>query len=287
MTEVKHSVFQNKALDYNKLLTEQSKGKLLEKILKFPLIAMIKYDGHYCTIEANGGNYTFTSSGGVRYTHSYNSLDLPDGTYIAERIAGKGKLGESRRGVALEGSIGAKYAKPTNIYVIHNRLSGDTYSDILVDLATYIPDSILPQYRNIKDKVELDAYMKEATRDGWEGLMLIQPDYVFKSTKSRHVDFCKYKKRPTADLLCIDFTYGEGKYEGLIGALVLQDSEGRIVSVGSGMTDEDRQQDAEFFIDKVLEIEYEQIADTYIQATFSSDTIGVTIRNDKGVEDID
>ena len=73
----------------------------------------------------------------------------------------------------------------------------------------------------------------------------------------------------------------------MVGSLVLQESTGRLVSVGSGMSDEDRNKPSSYFVGKVVEIEYEQIADTYIQPTFGSDTVGVTLRLDKTEEEID
>ena len=76
-------------------------------------------------------------------------------------------------------------------------------------------------------------------------------------------------------------TEGEGKYKGMIGSLVLQDASGRIVSVGSGLSDAYRSKASIAYIGKVIEIEYEQILDTYIQPTF------VTVRLDKTKEEID
>ena len=125
------------------------------------------------------------------YLNHYLNTHLSDGMYLAERIEGEGKLGD-RVKVALEGRVGAKYAKVSNTYIIHNEV------------------------------------------------LTIQPDYLFRDTKSRTIDFCKYKKRPTADLLCIDVAEGEGKYDKMLGSLVLQDFEGRIVSAGSGLRDNDR-----------------------------------------------
>ncbi len=282
--EKKYPVFQNKALDYNKLLNEQKKGKLLKKILKFPVIAMIKYDGHYCTINVKNGIKTFTSSGGVRYSHDINLDVLPDGKYIAERIIGLGKLGASRRGVALIGSIGSKVAKLDNTYKIHNCIQSICYSTVLINLNKKIPANTCPEWEMICSEAELQAYMKKTVDDGYEGLMLIQPDYIFTNTNSRSIEFCKYKKRPTADLLCVETVEGIGKYIGVIGALVLQDSLGRVINVGSGMSDNDRCKDPGEFIGKVLEIEYEQITDTYVQPTFGSTSVGVIIRDKKEVD---
>ena len=45
----------------------------------------------------------------------------------------------------------------------------------------------------------------------------------------------------------------------MIGSLVLKDSKGRIVKVGSGLDDNDRSKKQPDFIGKVIEVEYEQI----------------------------
>lgn len=116
-------------------------------------------------------------------------------------------------------------------------------------------------------------------RRGWEGSMLIDPDSYYETGK-RVNHAIKLKGRLSADLLCIGYEEGEGKYEGLIGSLILTDSVGRIVKVGSGLDDIARVRTSDFYIGKVIEIEYEQILDTYIQPTFKY------VRLDKTKEDI-
>ena len=85
--------------------------------------------------------------------------------------------------------------------------------------------------------------------------------------------------RLTADLKCIDIIGGEGKYQGLIGSLVLINSSGVTVNVGSGMSDFDRQKPYDYYIGKIVEIKYEQVIDTYIQPIF------ICVREDKTKED--
>jgi len=121
---------------------------------------------------------------------------------------------------------------------------------------------------------------KSLVNDGWEGVMCIEPDSVYRAGK-RVNHMVKLKYRKTADLLCVGVEPGEGKYEGMIGSLVLQDKEGRVVSVGSGLSDNARCEEPSYFIGEVVEIEYEQILDTYIQPTF------VTVRFDKTKDEID
>ena len=122
-------------------------------------------------------------------------------------------------------------------------------------------------------------HAKKLIKEGMEGAMLIRPGSFYQ--KGKRVNYSiKLKYRPTADLLCIGTVPGEGKYTGMIGALVLQDSNSRIVCVGSGLNDIDRKQaNSLSYIGKIIEINYEQILDTYIQPTF------VQVREDKNESD--
>lgn len=123
-------------------------------------------------------------------------------------------------------------------------------------------------------------YAQNLVNKGYEGCMLVEPTSKYHIGK-RVNHSIKLKYRKTADLLCIGTIAGEGKYIGMLGALVLTDSRGRKVRVGSGLSDAVRLQDAEYFIGRVIEIEYEQILDTYIQPTF------ISRRLDKTEEEID
>lgn len=109
---------------------------------------------------------------------------------------------------------------------------------------------------------------KVTVKDGWEGNMCLVPNSMYQIGKRVNYSV-KLKYRKTVDLLCIDVIAGTGKYSEMIGALVLQDSEGRIVSVGSGLDDKDRKPElSDWYLGKIVEIEYEQILDTYIQPVF-------------------
>lgn len=121
-------------------------------------------------------------------------------------------------------------------------------------------------------------YTRDLISVGWEGSMLVEPDSHYHIGK-RVNHSIKLKFRKTVDLLCIGIEPGKGKYDGMIGAVILQDTHGRVVSVGSGLNDYLRSMPARDFIGNIIEIEYEQILDTYIQPTF------IQIRHDKKVSD--
>lgn len=149
---------------------------------------------------------------------------------------------------------------------------------LLDKLVMELPDQFEPVVNRLMTGEQAKKYTEELVKEGWEGTMLIDPDEEYYVGK-RVNHSIKLKYRPTADLRCINVVEGEGKYIGMIGALVLQDKMGRVVRVGSGLSDSDRLMPAEHFIDYVVEIEYEQIIDTYIQPTF------VCIRGDKNASD--
>lgn len=149
------------------------------------------------------------------------------------------------------------------------------YAQTIVKGCTYLSTIIVTEVTGAQAK-ESNI---DLLRRGWEGSMLVEPISFYEIGK-RVNHSIKLKGRKTADLLCIDTELGEGKYMDLIGSLVLEDSEGRRVSVGSGLSDNDRLYHEDFYIGKVIEIEYEQIMDTYIQPTF------IRIRDDKTKKDI-
>jgi ATP-dependent DNA ligase len=120
-------------------------------------------------------------------------------------------------------------------------------------------------------------HAKALVKLGWEGCMCVNPKSLYQPGKRVNYSI-KLKYRKTADLRCINIEEGEGKYVGLIGALILVDSMGRTCNVGSGLTDADRSKDTSYFINRVIEIEYEQIIDTYIQPTF------VCVREEKEID---
>ena len=280
-----------KSLDLNKLYEQQAKGKLLKKVLKFPLIAQIKYDGNYVVVRIEDGRRLFTTSGGHTYTHTDNGASCfakaIDGVYLAERIAGEGKLGDRVR-CNLRGPKSAQ-TSTGHCYRVFDMIDLEDYdkgSTTITFLSRYtglrqssVAESSIVECKQISNKEELDDYLREVVDLGYEGLMLYQPDFKWRDTKSRTIDLAKYKKRRTADLLCISTTEGEGKYEGLLGSLVLRDSAGIVCSVGSGLSDYDRNCPGCHFVGKIIEIEYEQIIDSYIQPTF------IRIREDKEEED--
>lgn len=289
-----------------KLNFKPQKGKAIDKLPKKTMevfddteyLVSIKYDGNQIFIA----KYKDT----VRwFTSDWKEFNLPllgseiatiDGDFVlvgefnynakgklGDRTTAQGKLTTERvnfnKGLPCSLNESLVSIKVFDILEFDNRgiIENKLFSTRL-NAMTKI-NRLLPVQINVAYQVSLSGkqaieYAKEVVNEGWEGVMLMKPDeYYHMGKRVNHA--IKIKYRPTADLLCIDIEPGEGKYEGMIGSLVLSDKDGRVVKVGSGLDDIQRGWHEDNFIDKVIEIEYEQIMDTYIQPTF------VCIREDK------
>ena len=277
-------------------MIKQCKGKDLNRVptskLGDKFYHSIKYDGHYVQIHMKNGEAKFYTSGGKEFYHELAAEELPQGTYIleAEFIAHTdgtlGKRGDAAKLTTYRtnftkgiGNVGLGIIKDTfKVFdIIIVGLSFEERLEALSGLGLNGPILQTVSYHGPSTLEECQAYAKAATKVGYEGLYLKEPSHLYRIGK-RVNDAIKLKLRPTADLRCIGIVEGEGKYEGLIGSLTLSDLQGRVVNVGSGLTDTDRNLSADNFIGRVVEIEYEQIMETYIQPTY------VRLREEKEID---
>lgn len=288
-------VKQCKGTDYYNIINYDAKERLW--------FYSIKYDGHYCQIYYLGkqGHICYTSGEKPFYLDDnfqnqlqelfglvgeFGEYNIENPLILEAEFIGKsqGKLGD-RTKCGLLTTFRTNTAKgipnklePGNKFMIFDVIDSDRFSHRL----NFLLNRNLPHTDNIYfveytavniSQQNLNSLLRDLP-DGYEGFYVKQEEHDYVPGK-RVRNAIKVKKRKTADLLCVNFTEGKGKYVGMIGSLVLRDSQGRVVEVGSGLTDADRSLNPAEFVDKVVEIGYEQILDTYIQPTF------ITVRGDK------
>jgi ATP-dependent DNA ligase len=110
---------------------------------------------------------------------------------------------------------------------------------------------VKPDYsllRNLADK-----YIEE----GHEGIIIKHPLAKYEGKRSNN--WIKMKPCHDADYPIVDVIEGEGKYQGMLGALVLKLDNGNLVNVGTGFSDEDRVsmwKEKSNLIGKLCEIKY-------------------------------
>lgn len=95
---------------------------------------------------------------------------------------------------------------------------------------------------------------------GYEGLILKAPSslYTFKKNKN----WIKLKAEDTADLRCVGIHPGNDKFEGGIGSLICEGIvEGRNVKVhvSSGLSEAQRFENENLYVDKVIEVSYNEV----------------------------
>jgi DNA ligase-1 len=125
----------------------------------------------------------------------------------------------------------------------------DIIPQIEVDLDTFMGE------------IEYKDYNKKAVADGFEGIMIKDPDakYVCK----RHVSWLKQKPFIEVSLTVIETEEGTGRNVGKMGALVcegVEDGKAIKVNVGSGFSDKDRDEFWECRVDgQVVEVRADAI----------------------------
>lgn len=283
-------------------MIEQCKGKDLDNVPASKLLTdnyyiSKKYDGNYVQIHKIGDTVRFFTSGNKEFyipevAHELLTLS-PDDSFIleAEYIGtSKGKLGDRTKACKLttyrtnfEKGLKTTFDsrerfKVFDVIIPRNMSFQERLRRLQsLKLGNYLE---VVEYSGKYSLVMCKQIARDYANDGYEGAYIKHSGHIYLPGK-RINDAIKLKYRKTADLLCIDIIKGEGKYLGMIGSLVLQDSKGRIVAVGSGLNDNDRAKDFSTFLGQVIEVEYEQIIDTYIQPTY------IRIRKDKTIKEID
>ena len=98
--------------------------------------------------------------------------------------------------------------------------------------------AVIPQYKMPDHKVLLQK-LDAVIANGGEGLMLHRGDSRYRSGRS--MDMLKLKKFDDAEGIVIAHNPGQGRLEGLMGSVTVRTEQGVVVKVGSGFSDEERQ----------------------------------------------
>ena len=283
-------------------MQKQNKGKDLHKVPKSripqgPFYVSKKYDGHYTQIIKTHSHVQFFTSGGKEFYLS----EVAD--WLLVHIAEDFHI-ECEYNYNCTGLLGDR-GKSAIITTYRTNFSKGihtpgSYKDIfrpfdrldrpdmkakyrLADIAAMLincPYMEIPVQISTQTLVGAQMLAEQFVKEGYEGAMVKAHSHIYQPGK-RTNDIIKIKPRLTTDLLCVDVKEGTGKYEGMIGALLLKDKSGREVWAGSGLNDHQRMESSNYYVGKIIEIEYERIDDTYIQPIIKH------IRYDKTSEEID
>jgi len=278
---------------------KQYKGKDIDKVpykyLEDRYYAGIKYDGNYVQIVKEGNAVTFYTSSGKPFKLDDIEAELVElnpnidfileSEYIADTrgvLGDRGQCTTTRyRTNTSKGITNVAGANKFKVFDILYISIGDTNfynceldEDNFEERYTHFTEHNIELGSNLELVEFRSITLEEAKKEaefycalGGEGYFLFHSTHTWKD-KGRSNLAIKLKMKPKVQLECIGTVEGEGKYVGMVGSLTLKDYEGRIVNVGSGLSDIDRNKEASYYIGKNILIEYEQILDTYIQPRF-------------------
>ncbi|MFA7287377.1 MAG: hypothetical protein WC055_00710 [Melioribacteraceae bacterium] len=104
---------------------------------------------------------------------------------------------------------------------------------------------------------EAEVIFQEYLSEGLEGCIVKEKSSIWDNKRLKN--HIKLKAEKSADLLCVGVE-PHSKNPDMIGSLILQTSCGKLeCGCGSGLTDKDRLKPKEYFIDKVVEVKYNEI----------------------------
>ncbi|MBT3309076.1 MAG: DNA ligase [Gammaproteobacteria bacterium] len=96
----------------------------------------------------------------------------------------------------------------------------------------------IPQQR-VSNREALFRWLERVVEEGGEGLMLHRADSLYHGGRSG--DLLKLKAWQDAEATVVEIMPGQGKYRGMMGALRVEDAQGRQFRIGSGFSDQERQ----------------------------------------------
>jgi DNA ligase 1 len=96
---------------------------------------------------------------------------------------------------------------------------------------------VLPQV-HVSGKAALKAKLAQVAREGGEGLMLHRSDAAWQAGRTDLL--LKLKPQLDTEAIVVAHEAGQGKCEGMLGALIVMTPEGRRFRLGTGFSDEQR-----------------------------------------------
>ncbi|ABG38605.1 ATP dependent DNA ligase [Paraglaciecola sp. T6c] len=109
--------------------------------------------------------------------------------------------------------------------------------EVLVQQANLPHLQVIPQQK-LHSKSALMQLLDQVIDGGGEGLMLHHEDALY--TPSRSDNVLKLKKHQDAEAIVLAHLPGNGKYQGMMGSIRVQMSNGKVFKIGSGFSDQER-----------------------------------------------
>ena len=295
--------------EYPVMLCSQFEQKLVDKV-QFPAIVQTKMDGMRFNAIVKDGAVEYRSrngkeiqllgnldkdfialSGGVDCVFD-GELLVNDKGIILDRQTGNGILNKANKGTISD--LEAHKVRATVWDIVHldafkrgvcNVDYGKRWDTLNHLFNLNKPKKVsLVQSWEVENYDTAKALFEELLQRGEEGIILKDKRGIWedKRTKSQ----IKFKGEMECDLKIVAVVPGEGKYEGMLGAILCESSDGVVkVSVGSGFTDEHRKTLGQEIVDKIVAVKYNMRIKNKAGEESLFLPVFVEIRNDKDIAD--
>ena len=275
---------------YPVMLASGFDQKLVDKI-EYPAYVQLKLDGMRFNAIVTGGNIEFRSRNGKELTIPNKSFAVPflklaeyygtdmvfDGELLVADHAGKpvnrqtgnGILSKSIKGTMSEDealNVRATLWDAITYETFQAGKGDEPYKDRLAKLSNGIShvNNHFSQFRHYIELVwtkqvdnfyEAQKHFETWLAKGQEGTILKVRDGIWEDKRSKGQ--IKFKGELECDLQIVDWEEGTGKNKGRLGALVCESSDSVIrVNVGSGYSDEQRDEYTKKVIGKIVTVKY-------------------------------
>jgi ATP-dependent DNA ligase len=247
--------------------------------IQFPAYSQTKLDGARCALVCRDGKVTALSSSG-REIEVHNQFDwcsyhfdgyVVDGELLVVEPSGKFMERKKGNGIvnrAVKGTIPVEQAKQL-IFVAFDCIEYDVWSGKYLCTETYrdrLTRLTQKQLRHnmsvvetlvVESEGEAVRHFKHLMVLGEEGTILKNMDSFWEGKRSK--DCVKFKGIISCDLVVTGVEEGTGKFAGKLGNLICESADGLVkVNVGSGFTDAEREMNMNFWLQRVVEVVYNE-----------------------------
>ena len=261
--------------------------KLADK-MEFPALSQLKLDGMRFNAIVRNGACEFRSRSGREihindeefaqlFVTMANGNDLVfDGELLVTDTSGEildRKTGNGILNKAVKGTQSTDEGKRvcTKLWDLIPYLAFTQGKDLtpyyqrlenLISLKSMSQRIMIVESKHVGSIEEAREHFEEVLATGQEGTILKSMSHPWESKRSVHQ--IKFKGELECDLKVVQWVEGQGKYQGRMGAVIAESSDGVVrVSIGSGFTDAQRYEyTPEIIVDKIISVKYnERITD--------------------------
>ena len=304
-----NSVWTGLLKEYPVMLCSQFEKKLVDKVV-FPALVQTKMDGMRFNAIVRNGTVEYRSRNGKEIQLLGNldadflalagdvdcvfdgELLVVEGTKILDRQTGNGILNKANKGTISAAEAAKVRATVWDVIPYLYFVDGECptpystrFNSLNVLMNTKTPSKVyIVENWEVKTIEDANELFEQLLARGEEGIILKDKSSIWENKRSKGQ--IKFKGELECDLKIVGIEEGTGKYTGMLGAILLESSDGVIkVRAGSGFTDDQRKNLGEEIIGKIAAIKYNMRIKNKAGEESLFLPIVLEIRDDKEVAD--